>query len=114
LILISHASYAYPDSEPRATIQAALNRNESFRNFVRWIAFGGAGLGTEGDRLEQRKAVKYAHPVANCVTFHTVGRLRRELAQLHAERYPPDPEAVAALGLYRTPHLHRLGRHTLD
>jgi TnpA family transposase len=57
------------DAELRATIQAALNKNESFNNFVQWIAFGGAGLSTENDRLEQRKSVKYTHLVANCVMF---------------------------------------------
>ena len=102
------------DAELRATIQAALNKNESFNNFVQWIAFGGASLSTEIDRLEQRKAVKYTHLVANCVMFYTVARLSRELAQLHAEGYPRDPEAVAALSPYRTPHLHRLCRYTLD
>ena len=46
--------------------------------------------------------------------FYTVARLSRELSQLHAEGYPLDPGAVAALSPYRTPHLHRLGRYTLD
>jgi hypothetical protein len=46
--------------------------------------------------------------------LYTVARLSRELAQLHAKGYPLDPEAVAALSPYRTPHLLRLGRYTLD
>lgn len=102
------------DADLRATIQAALNKNESFNNFVQWIAFGGAGLSAENDRLEQRKMVKYTHLVANCVMFYTVARLGHELSQLHAEGYPLDPEAVAALSPYRTTHLHRLGHYTLD
>jgi len=102
------------DADLRATIQAALNKNESFNNFVQWVAFGDAGIITENDRLEQRKSVKYTHLVANCLIFSTVARLSRELAQLHAEGYPLDPEAVAALSPYRTAHLNRLGHYTLD
>ncbi len=102
------------DADLRATIQAALNKNESFNNFVQWVAFGGEGLSTENDRLEQRKLVKYTHLVANCLIFSTVATLSRELAQLYAEGYPLDKEAVAALSPYRTSHLNRFGRYTLD
>ena len=102
------------DADLRATIQAALNKNESFNNFVQWVAFGSAGIITENDRLEQRKSVKYTQLVANCLIFSTVARFSRELAQMHAEGYPLDPEAVAALSPYRTTHLNRLGHYTLD
>ena len=71
------------DPELQATIQAAMNKNESFNNFAQWVAFGGDGTITENDRLEQRKSVKYTHVVANCLIFYTVAQLSRVLAQLH-------------------------------
>jgi TnpA family transposase len=85
------------DPDLRATIQAALNKNESFNNFAQWIAFGGEGVIPENDRLEQRKMVKYNHLVANCLIFYTVATMSRVLAQLHGEGYTIDLEAVAAL-----------------
>jgi len=102
------------DPELQATIHAAMNKNESFNNFVQWVAFGDDGTITENDRLEQRKSVKYTHVVANCLIFYTVAQLSRALAQLHDEGYPLDPEAVAALSPYRTAHLDRFGHYTLD
>jgi TnpA family transposase len=102
------------DPDLRATIQAALNKNESFNNFAQWAAFGGERVIPENDRLEQRKMVKYNHLVANCLIFYTVATMSRVLAQLHAEGYAIDLEAVAALSPYRTSHLDRLGRYTLD
>ena len=102
------------DPDLRATIQAALNKNESFNNFAQWAAFGGERVIPENDRLEQRKMVKYNHLVADCLIFYTVATMSRVLAQLHAEGYAIDLEAVAALSPYRTSHLDRLGRYTLD
>jgi len=102
------------DADLRTTIQAALNKNESFNNFVQWVAFGGGGVITENDRLDQRKSVKYTHLVANCLIFSTVAHLSRTLTRLHNEGYVLDPAAVAALSPYMTPHLNRLGRYTLD
>ena len=102
------------DPELQTTIQAAMNKNESFNNFARWVAFGGDGTIAENDRLDQRKSVKYTHAVANCLIFYNVAQLSRALAQLRDQGYPLDPEAVAALSPYRTAHLDRFGRCTLD
>jgi len=38
------------DAELRSTIQAATNKSESFNDFVKWLAFGGAGLTHPSDR----------------------------------------------------------------
>ena len=102
------------DPDLQTTIHAAMNKNESFNNFVQWVAFGGDGTITENDRLDQRKSMKYTHVVANCLIFYTVAQLGRILAQLHDEGYPLDPAAVAALSPYRTSYLDRFGHYPLD
>jgi hypothetical protein len=91
-----------------------MNKNESFNRFVQRVTFGDDGTITENDRLEQRKSMKYTHVVANCLIFYTTAELSRILAQLHAEGYPLDPAAVAALSPYRTSDLDRFGRYPLD
>jgi TnpA family transposase len=57
------------DPALQATIQAAMNKNESFNRFVQGVTFGDDGTITENDRLEQRKSMKYTHVVANCLIF---------------------------------------------
>jgi TnpA family transposase len=102
------------DSELRATIQAALNKNESFNNYTQWVAFGGEGLIAENDRAAQRKIVKYNQLLSNCLIFYTVAAMSRVLADLRQEGYPVDADAVAALSPYITTHLTRFGRYSLD
>ena len=102
------------DPELQATIQAAMDKNESCNNVARWVAFGGDGTIAGNDRLEQRTSVTYTHAVAKCLIFYNVARLGRALARLHDQGYPLDPEAVAALSPSRTAHLDRVGRYTLD
>jgi len=102
------------DAELRSTIQAAMNKNESFNQYAQWAFFGGEGLIAENDRAAQRKIVKYNHLLANCLIFHTVATLSGALSGLRAEGYPVDAEAVAALSPYRTAHLNRFGRYSLD
>lgn len=55
------------DENLRTTIQAAMNKSESFNQYAQWISFGGAGLITENDRAAQRKIVKYNQLLANCL-----------------------------------------------
>ena len=73
------------DEELRATIQAAINKSESFHRFAKWLAFGGDGVITSNDRDEPHKRIKYNHLVANCVIFYSVFELNRILNELHAE-----------------------------
>lgn len=63
------------DAELRATIQAAMNKNESFNNYLQWVAFGGGGVIAENDRAAQRKVVKFNHLLSNCLLFSTVVEL---------------------------------------
>jgi TnpA family transposase len=37
------------DPELRSTVQAAMNKNESWNEFLKWVAFGGEGVIAEND-----------------------------------------------------------------
>ena len=102
------------DPELRATIQAAMNKNESFNNYLQWVAFGGDGMMAENDRAAQRKIIKFNHLLSDCLLFSTVALMSHELSTLRAEGYPVAADAVAALSPYRTTHLNRFGRYSLD
>jgi len=102
------------DADVRATIQAAMNKNESFNNYLQWVAFGGGGVIAENDRAAQRKVVKFNHLLSNCLLFATVALMSRELTDLREEGYPIEADAGAALSPYMTTHLNRFGRYSLD
>ncbi|GAC1437798.1 MAG: Tn3 family transposase [Chloroflexota bacterium] len=102
------------DGDLRATIQAAMNKSESFNQYAQWVAFGGEGLIAEHERAAQRKIVKYNQLLANCLIFYTVAATTRALAELQDEGYPVDADALAALSPYTTAHFNRFGRYHLD
>jgi TnpA family transposase len=100
------------DPDLRATIQAAMNKSESFNQYAQWVSFGGEGLIAEHDRAAQRKIVKYNQLLANCLIFYTVAATTRALAELRDEGYPVDADALAALSPYTTAHFNRFGATT--
>ncbi len=102
------------DPALRATILAALNKNEAFHGLAKWLSFGGEGVIASNDRDEQRKLIKYNQLVANCVIFYNVQALTRLLRELVREGYPLTEAMVAALSPYVTEHINRFGQYTLD
>jgi hypothetical protein len=102
------------DEDPRATIQAATNKSESFNRFAKWLAFGGEGVIPSHDRDEQRKFIKYNHLVANCLIFYNVFEISRILHELMQAGYTFSEAAIASLSPYLTEHINRLGRYHLD
>ncbi|AFZ24411.1 transposase, TnpA family (plasmid) [Cylindrospermum stagnale PCC 7417] len=102
------------DEKLRLTIQAALNKSESFNGFTKWVSFGGSGLIPSNNRDEQRKMIKYNHLVSNCLIFYNVFEMTRILQELIAEGYAIDEEIMGALSPYLTKHINRFGRYSLD
>jgi TnpA family transposase len=102
------------DAELRSTIQAATNKSESFNDFVQWLAFGGAGVIADNDRVEQRKVIKYNQLLANCLIFHNAWTMTRVLHQLQVDGASVDAETVAALSPYIRTYINRFGRYELD
>lgn len=102
------------DADLRSTIQAATNKSESFNDFVQWLAFGGAGVIADNDRIEQRKIIKYNQLLANCLIFHNAWTMTRALHQLQVDGVSASTETVAALSPYIRTHINRFGRYELD
>jgi TnpA family transposase len=100
--------------ELRRTILQAMNKNEAFNGFLKWLFFGGHGIIAENRRDEQRKIIKYNHLVANLVIFHNVVSMTKVIRQLVTEGSYISAAALAALSPYQTRHLNRLGLYTLD
>jgi TnpA family transposase len=102
------------DPKLRRLILRAMNKNESFNGFLKWLFFGGEGIIAENRRDEQRKIVKYNHLVANLVIFHNVVTMTKVIRQLVAEGYRISADALTALSPYQTRHLNRFGHYTLN
>ncbi|WP_110514545.1 Tn3 family transposase [Herpetosiphon llansteffanensis] len=102
------------DEELRITINAAMNKSESFNNFAQWLAFGGDGTIHEQDRDDQRKIIKYNHLVANCVIFYNVFTMSHIFRDLEAQGIAISNAVLAALSPYLTLHINRLGRYERD
>ena len=102
------------DEELRATIQAAINKCESFNRFTKWLAFGGENIIATNHRDEQHKRIKYNHLVANCLIFYNVSELNRILNELHQEGYRFSQELIALLSPYPTDHVNRFGIYQLE
>jgi TnpA family transposase len=102
------------DATLRQSIQAATTKIESYNNFLDWIAFGGHGILTPRDPVEQEKRIKYMDLVANAVMLNNVADMTDVLAQLAQEGYTITPQMVARLSPYLTQHIKRFGDYVLD
>lgn len=82
--------------------------------FAKWVLFGGEGVIAENRREEQRKIIKFNHPVANCVILYNVFFVSKELQKLAQEGRAFDEQALAALSPYIRHHINRFGHYQLD
>jgi TnpA family transposase len=98
----------------RQYIQAATTKIESYNNFLDWIAFGGHGILTPRDPVEQEKRIKYMDLVASAVMLHNVVDMTDVVHQLAQEGYTITAEIVARLSPYLTQHIKRFGDYVLD
>ena len=102
------------DSHLRQYIQATTTKIESYNSFLDWIAFGGHGILTPRDPVEQEKRIKYMDLVANAVMLHNVVEMTNILYQLAQQGYIITSEMVARLSPYLTQHIKRFGDYVLD
>jgi TnpA family transposase len=97
------------DLELRRVIQGAMNKSERFNQFTQWMAFGGKGVITENDRIEQQKRIKYNHLVANCLIFYNVYAMTQALHKMMREGIAISEETLRHLSPYLTEHVNRFG-----
>lgn|GEM_PF-1668570 len=69
--------------------------------------------GSQNNREEQRKIIRYNHLVANLVVFYNVVSMTRVLQGLIDEGYSVTPEVIARLSPYKTEHINRFGHYEL-
>lgn len=102
------------DPHLRQYIQTATTKIESYHNFLDWIAFGGHGILTPRDPVEQEKRIKYMDLVANAMMLHNVVDMTNILHQLAQEGHAITAPMVARLSPYLTQHIKRFGDYVLD
>ncbi|GGJ55459.1 hypothetical protein GCM10008938_47030 [Deinococcus roseus] len=99
------------DPQLRVGIFRETNKSEQFNNFVQWSFFGGEGMVQTHHRDMQRKLIKYNLLVANCLVFHTVYLLTRQIRELEARGQEVPEEVLKHLNPYWMGHLNRFGRY---
>lgn len=104
----------YIQDEPmRVQVTASCNKAESFNGFSKHLRFGGEVI-TQNDPIEQEKAVKYTHVVANAVILWNTVHQTRIIRDLRKAGWKITPAQVACLSPYPTAHLKRFGDYWLD
>ena len=102
------------DMKLRKQITAATNIVEAYNGFSKWFFFGGFGVISNNDPIEQEKIIKYNDLIANAVIFHNVVDLTDVLRDLLKAGYSITREDVAALSPYMTSHIKRFGDYLID
>lgn len=102
------------DMKLRKQITAATNIVEAYNGFSKWFFFGGFGVISNNDPIEQEKIVKYNDLIANAVIFQNVVDLTDVLRDLLKSGCSITREDVAALSPYMTSHIKRFGDYLID
>jgi TnpA family transposase len=85
------------DLDLRHAIQTATTKSERFNRFVQWVSFGSDSVIAENVRHEQRKFIKYNHPVANLFVFHNLVTMTRAIGKLEADGHQISDQVLAVL-----------------
>ncbi|WP_133501490.1 Tn3 family transposase [Cognatilysobacter terrigena] len=104
----------YIQDEPlRVEVTASCNKAESFNGFSKHLRFGGEVI-TQNDPIEQEKAVKYTHVVANAVILWNSVHQTRIIRALRKGGWKITAAQVACLSPYPTQHIKRFGDYWLN
>ncbi len=101
------------DEDLRQMIQAATCKSESFNKFVKWLYFGEDFI-SENVRVEQEKAIKYNHLLANILIFYNVFSMSKAIKELIHEGHPISKKVISKLSPYRTSHINRFGTYKIE
>lgn len=104
----------FRDVDLRKMIQAATNKSEEYNGFTKWIAFGNHGKITTNMRHEQSKMIKYNQLIANLIILYNVNEMSKAIDELASDGMPIDKNILKALSPYRTDHINRFGKYTID
>jgi TnpA family transposase len=100
--------------ELRWTVNNATTVSERFNEFIQFVTFGNSGTIAANSRDEQRKIIKYRHPVANILIFMNVHDQSRIMNELIQEGHVITKEQAACLSPYRKDNINRFGAYFLN
>jgi TnpA family transposase len=60
------------DMNLRKQITATTNKVEAFNGFISWIRFGGEGIISTNNPIEQEKRIKYSEIIANAIILYNI------------------------------------------
>lgn len=98
----------------RQQVLEATVKIESYNGFSKWIVFGGWGIITAQDPVEQEKRIKYKDVIANAIMLQNVVDMTDVLHQLVQEEQVITAEMVTTYSPYLTEHIKRFGEYVLD
>ncbi|MGH0792079.1 Tn3 family transposase [Bacillus cereus] len=102
------------DMKLREQITASTNKVEAYNGFSKWLFFGGDGIITENDPIEQEKRIKYNELITNSVIFQNVVDITTILWQLKHEGYHFSRQDLERISPYLTRHIKRFGDYVID
>ncbi|MGN4512098.1 Tn3 family transposase [Bacillus thuringiensis] len=102
------------DMKLREQITASTNKVEAYNGFSKWLFFGGDGIITENDPIEQEKRIKYNELITNSVIFQNVVDITTILWQLKNEGYRFSRQDLERISPYITRHIKRFGDYVID
>lgn len=102
------------DMKLREQITASTNKVEAYNGFSKWLFFGGDGIITENDPIEQEKRIKYNELITNSVIFQNVVDITTILWQLKNEGYRFSRQDLERISPYITRNIKRFGDYVID
>jgi TnpA family transposase len=102
------------DMNMRQKITAETNKVESYNGFIDWIRFGGDGIISSNDPVEQEKRAKYAEVVASAIVLHNTVDMTNAINELLKEGHKILKSDVEGTSPYITKSIKRFGEYYMD
>jgi TnpA family transposase len=102
------------DMNMRQKITSETNKVESYNGFIDWIRFGGDGIISSNNPVEQEKRAKYAEVVASAIVLHNAVDMTNAINKLLKDGHKILKSDVEGTSPYITRNLMRFGEYNLD
>jgi hypothetical protein len=102
------------DMNLRKRITATTNKVEAFNGFISWIRFGGEGIISTNNPIEQEKRIKYSEIIANAIILYNIVYMTIAINKLLKEGYSISKSDLSDLSPYITKHIKRFGDYYIN
>jgi len=102
------------DMPLREQITSTTNKIESYNGFIDWIRFGGDGVISNNNPIEQEKRIKYAEIVASAIILHNAVDMTIAINKLLNEGYKILRSDIESMSPYITRNIKRFGDYHID